>query len=189
MTRLLPLLVLIACGPAETPAPEVPSIEVCDAWGARKLGECAEALARAPVPRNPDRKGRLHGLSLTDQCALFDSRRTALAECTAMTECDAYAECTVRVAVDDWVPAADPGLCESVVRRRLGTARPLLQEKIDALTDPKQREAAFAELYAMTDRCATDPAVRERLGLCMREYDETFAACLLTFVGESLTAR
>lgn len=184
MTRLLPLL-LLACAPAEPPAPEVASIAACDDWGARKLGECADALARAPVPRNPDRQGRLHALSLTDQCVLFDSRRAALAGCTAMPGCEDYAACTVGIAVDSWRPDEDAGLCEAAVRRRLGTARPLIQEQIDAVKDPAARTALFEGLYGLTDKCQEDAEVRAAVGACMREYDEGFARCLVGLVSTS----
>ena len=49
---VLALVTLGACAAPPPPAPSTPSIAVCDDWGSRKLGECADALARAPVPRN-----------------------------------------------------------------------------------------------------------------------------------------
>ena len=108
-----------------TMAPQVDSkvSQSCDIIGLQKQ-VCADSFE--PLLQEIEKVG----MSLTDQCLLYPTRRSEIDLCIQKTECTHFAKCISDLAKKPWKPQNDPDLCDAFRLKK----RPLLPY----ITDPDQ---------------------------------------------------
>ena len=91
-----------------TMAPQVDSkiSQSCDVIGLQKQ-VCAEHFE--PLLQEIEKVG----MTLTDQCLLYPTRRSEIDICIQKTECTHFARCIAELAQKPWKPQNDPDLCDA----------------------------------------------------------------------------
>ena len=99
------MLLMLSC---VTMAPQVDSktSQSCDVIGLQKQ-VCADVFE--PLIKEFDKVG----MSLTDQCLLYPSRRAEIDLCVQKTECNHFAKCISELTKKPWKPQNDPDLCDA----------------------------------------------------------------------------
>ena len=105
------MLFLMSC---ITMAPQVESktTHSCDVLGLQSQ-VCADLFE--PLQARIDQLG----MSLTDQCLMYPTRRAEIETCMQKTDCGHLAQCIQKIINTPWNPKNDPDLCDAFrIRKR-----------------------------------------------------------------------